>query len=746
MATGTLNRSKTTPRLVRLFRLAGLLDDAQWNAFIRRQQKHKPILEVLTQEVSLESLRDLMNAEVTFRNSEALSEREALRSGLTTSRMVDPGELSELLAIHRRPVPALLEPLRQGGLLSEELEQRAAESAARHPEADPSWLLEERIIAPEQVMDWLGQETPHMRRAALVAALTVLQSAELLDDPAVEDAVRLIETEEISVATRLVAERHGLGAQQLLERVEEGLAIPAVPVADIRLEPALLAMFPESILRHHQILPVFRRERLVGLVMSDPLNLPLLSLVHWATGHWAQPFFASSRDILNLLAAHFQAPLAAPQTFPAAPAAPAPAGPAAAAAAAGRAAVPARAEATPSARPRIEPLAIADNVSAVQLVSTLIEGAIDLRATDIHIEPTAEGMAVRYRIDGELHRITRVPPALSQAVISRIKVMADMDVTERRHPQDGHFELHVQNHDFDFRISTLPAIHGEKVVIRLLDSAQVRMGLEDLGLLPEQKRLFVHMLDRPHGMILVTGPTGSGKTSTLYTALNRLNTENRNLVTIEDPVEYQLPGVNQVQVDVASNMNFAQGLRAILRQDPDVVMVGEIRDGDTVQIAIRAAATGHLVLSTLHTNTAIGAVDTLINLGALPFMISDSLLGIISQRLVRKLCTECRRRANLTPEVCLRLGLPAETRKRVWRQTGCTHCLGSGYLGRTGVFEVIAISEPMRPLIATGHHDGRLEAVAREESMISLAQAATAKVLAGDTSVDEILRRIYFEI
>jgi type IV pilus assembly protein PilB len=354
---------------------------------------------------------------------------------------------------------------------------------------------------------------------------------------------------------------------------------------------------------------------------------------------------------------------------------------------------------------------------------------------------------VRFRIDGELHRIMNIPLAMAQPVVSRVKVLANMDVTERRRPQDGHFELKVESHNFDFRISTLPAIMGEKMVIRILDTAQVMTGLHELGLLAQQEKMVEWMLDRPHGMILVTGPTGSGKTSTLYTGLQRLNSEQRNLVTIEDPVEYQLPGINQVQVDANIGMTFSEGLRSILRQDPDVIMVGEIRDGDTARIAIRAAMTGHLVLSTLHTNTALGAVDALVHLGAVPFMVAGSLVGIVSQRLLRRLCPQCKKSARMTPKLAVQIGLPEKTSKKIFRAAGCEECFHSGYMGRTGVFEVIRLNEKLKTMISDpAKHSEELERAAREEGMLSIEEAAAQKVLEGATSVEEVSRKIVLDV
>jgi type IV pilus assembly protein PilB len=534
------------------------------------------------------------------------------------------------------------------------------------------------------------------------------------------------------------------------------LAVPTVDLSRVQVDAALLDLFPKSFMRRQTFLPFRAEGTSLDLAMTDPFSITLVALLEWETGRWLCPVFAPAMHVFAKIQGQAVPAAPASDRVAAAPPTPAPARSAASPTPAPTrsAAPPTPAPARPAASPRVPTPAgaraefarVGDNVSTVQLVSSIIENAIELRATDIHIEPGRQGMAVRFRIDGELRRIMTVPAAMTQQVISRVKVLADMDVTERRRPQDGHFELTLGTRNYDFRISTLPATQGEKVVIRILDSSRVQNSLESLGLLSDQRSAFEWMLGRPYGMILVTGPTGSGKSSTLYSGLNLLNIESRNLVTIEDPVEYQLDGINQVQVDADIDVTFAQGLRSILRQDPDVIMVGEIRDAETAQIAIRAAMTGHLVLSTLHTNDAIGALDALTNLGAARFMVASSLIGIISQRLLRTLCEACKKPMTLTDAVRQELGLEEKaSRKKIRRSVGCENCLGSGYLGRTGAFEVIRILDRFKPMIVE-HQVEELEKAARAENMIDLRRAAVQKILEGVTSVDEVRRKIMLEI
>ncbi|MCE5230175.1 GspE/PulE family protein [bacterium] len=740
----TTPKSKMAPQLARLFHTAGLLSESEWSSFIKKNQKHKPILGVLMQQVSLETFRDLLNADITSFKTGS-SPHEALHTGLTSSRMINDQELAQLLSLHRPPLAQLIAPLERDGVLDGDRAGAILAENGRRGSSDPGWLISDGILSAQAIGEWLSNpEGIPAREAAMWVAVVLAEANGLVPEDLLREAPGILEQSSKDLARKL-SQFDGFRASSLMDLIEEGIRLPFEPPAEFQPDPMLFGLFPQSFLRRQMMVPLFREENRLGIATSDPLNLPLWALIRWATGLWPQPFLSQGQDIINLINSFYSKAEAPSREARSVTPPPAPIKQAKPQAQTGdgRKAEPAPAPAWTETRGEV---AVADNVSAVQLVSSLIESALDTRATDIHLEPMADGMTVRFRIDGELRRILTIPQGLMQPVTSRIKVLAEMDVTERRRPQDGHFELRLEDRGIDFRISTLPAIHGEKVVIRILDSARVSMGLADLGMLPDQQKLFEQMLEMPFGMILVTGPTGSGKTSTLYTALSRLNVESHNLVTIEDPVEYQLVGVNQVQVDSNISMGFAQGLRSILRQDPDVIMVGEIRDGDTAHIAIRAAMTGHLVLSTLHTNTALGAIDALVHLGAMRFMVAASLIGILSQRLVRKLCGDCRKGQMLKADVAARLGLPEGTRKRIYQAHGCNNCLGSGYLGRTGVFETVAIHEAMRPMVADPHGMAALEQAAREAKMLSLSQAAALKVLDGQTTVDEVSRKILFEI
>ena len=378
-----------------------------------------------------------------------------------------------------------------------------------------------------------------------------------------------------------------------------------------------------------------------------------------------------------------------------------------------------------------------DDAPVIRLINAILSQAVREKASDIHLEPFEDRVAVRFRVDGVLSEVLSPKPELAPVLISRLKVMAKLDIAEKRLPQDGRISVRLAGHAVDIRVSTMPSVHDERVVLRLLDQAAGRLELEQLEMPDVSMSRFSAALKKPHGIILITGPTGSGKTTSLYAGLSHINDRTRNILTIEDPIEYLLPGVGQTQVNAKVDMTFARGLRAILRQDPDVVMVGEIRDGETATIAVQASLTGHLVLSTLHTNTAIGAVTRLQDMGVEPFLLSSSLEVVMAQRLVRKLCQFCREEHRATEAECDLLSLPAGA--EVYRPVGCDQCKQSGYKGRTGIYELINIDEGLRQLIHEGAGEQALTRYARQKSD-SIVDDGRRQVLAGVTSMEEVLR------
>jgi type IV pilus assembly protein PilB len=380
----------------------------------------------------------------------------------------------------------------------------------------------------------------------------------------------------------------------------------------------------------------------------------------------------------------------------------------------------------------------AEGAPVIKMVSTIIEGAVNSGATDIHLDPQEPEMRVRYRIDGVLHDVMSIAPEIENAVVSRIKIMADLDITEFRRPQDGHISIETKDRDFDVRVATLPTYLGERIVLRLLDQSSVLAGIKDLGLEPDDEKTLTQIVTEPYGMILVTGPTGSGKTTTLYASLNQKNVLTDSIVTLEDPVEYQMSGINQVQIDTDIGVTFANTLRAALRQDIDVLLVGEIRDSDTARIAIRASMTGHLVFSTLHTNDAPEAITTLRNMQIPSYLIASALTCVVAQRLVRKICPDCRTPFTPTKPLLKSLRLP-ETTKKLYRGKGCDNCYHTGNKGRTGIFEILEINPEVRRLIAADESTEKIVKVAKLKTM---ADRCRLKVKQGTVSPEEFLRVI----
>jgi general secretion pathway protein E len=386
-----------------------------------------------------------------------------------------------------------------------------------------------------------------------------------------------------------------------------------------------------------------------------------------------------------------------------------------------------------------------DEAPIIRLVNSLLFRAVKERASDIHINPEERDLTVRYRIDGELREVIRPPKRIQAALASRIKIMGGLNIAEKRLPQDGRIRIKIAGKDVDIRLSTVPTSHGERIVMRLLDKSNVLLDLESIGFEPWQLRIMDTLITRSHGIVLVTGPTGSGKTTTLYAALSKINAPNLNILTIEDPVEIQLKGVGQVQVNPKIDLTFASGLRSFLRQDPDVILVGEIRDRETAEIAIQASLTGHLVFSTLHTNDAAGAMTRLADMGVQPFLVASSLVGVLAQRLIRVLCPECKKayvptkeeleQASITPEILAQAGSP----KVLYRSQGCPACQNTGYQGRTGIYELMLVDDDVRQLVLKNVDSGTIKHAAVERGMLTLLEHGAYKVARGITTAAEVL-------
>ena len=518
--------------------------------------------------------------------------------------------------------------------------------------------------------------------------------------------------------------------EELIEALQMQLGIEYIDLTKVTIPTELAQLLPKNIARQYQVVPVRLVRDELYLAMSDPLNFFAIEEVRKASHRKVVPMVALSSAIERAIQVLYGNEGAA------------------------KAIEEMKREAAVQADGGAADLAFAanqlgedsvNNAPAIRFVNSVIERAITERASDIHFEPGESELKIRMRIDGLLRDILNVPRELQSSVIARVKVMSGMDIAERLVPQDGRFNVRIKDHEIDLRVSTLPTIYGEKIVARLLDKSATLLTKETVGLVGDDLKKDENLLRNRNGVILIVGPTGSGKSTTMYTMIGDLNTPEVNLVTLEDPVEYNIAGINQVQINEKTGMTFASGLRAILRQDPDVIAVGEIRDGETAEIAVRAAITGHLVLSTIHTGDALGAVERLEDIGVAPYMVASSLRGVISQRLVRRICPNCKTAYTPTEDELDDLGITLDPGQSLYRGKGCPQCFDTGYRGRIAVFEILTIDRKLRNMIADDRGREELEAELKgpDHSFVSLRQNAIRLVKEGLTTGDEILRVIH---
>jgi type IV pilus assembly protein PilB len=541
----------------------------------------------------------------------------------------------------------------------------------------------------------------------------------------------------------------------------------AVDINKVEIDASVLKLVSYEAAKRYVVLPISRVGASIALAMADPTNMYALDEIKAVTGFKVEPVVAAEHAMLARIEKEYNPP---------APAGKAPAKKAASAAAAATAkangAAPAQAEANLTGYPDLdevmeqfgelaedieieaeeEELALgqlesaAEEAPIVRLVNSFMANAVKRGASDIHLEPYEREYRVRYRIDGVLQTVLNPPPRVKNAVISRVKIMAKLDISEKRLPQDGRIMLKIpidgHKKELDFRVSTLPTLWGEKVVLRLLDKDNLRLDMTKLGFEPESLVRYERAILNPYGMVLVTGPTGSGKTNTLYSSISRLNHPNVNIMTAEDPVEFQLQGINQVQIKDQIGLNFASALRAFLRQDPNIILVGEIRDFETAEIAIKAALTGHLVLSTLHTNGAPETISRLMNMGIEPFLVATSVRLICAQRLVRRICTKCAQPASVPKNTLIDAGFTVEEAStvKIMKGKGCDNCSNTGYKGRTGLYEVMEIDDELRELILVGASSMELKKKAIEHGMITLRRSGLTKIMQGVTTLEEVER------
>ena len=479
------------------------------------------------------------------------------------------------------------------------------------------------------------------------------------------------------------------------------------------IDPEVIKLIPEEVATKYKVVPVFKIDNTLTVAMVDPNNVFVIDELSRITGCIIEPVLA---DEIAIRKAHDQYY--------------------------GGAGTIQEIISRIDKEKLAEGEKLGEEAPIVKLVNMLIVEAVQSNASDIHIEPEEKFVGVRYRIDGILRRRTFLPKDLQPAVISRLKIMSGLDIAEKRIPQDGRIIMKVANKDIDFRVSTCPTVHGENIVLRILDKSSVNIGLEKLGFPSRELELFKELIFQPYGIILVTGPTGSGKTTTLYSALQKINREEVNIMTVEDPVEYQFPRIRQVQVNVKAGLTFASALRSFLRQDPDVIMVGEIRDLETAEIAVQAALTGHLVLSTLHTNDSPSAFTRLIDMGVEPFLVSSSILGVLAQRLIRKVCSKCKEEYTPSSALIKDLGLEGKVSESIKfvKGRGCKLCNSSGYKGRIGIFELLKVTPKIQELVLSRASADDIGKVAHQEGMRSLREAAIDKLLEGVTTPEEVMR------
>lgn len=521
--------------------------------------------------------------------------------------------------------------------------------------------------------------------------------------------------------------RTKVNRQEILKAKGIILDVPVVNIGEVPIAPQALGLISESIARRYQLIPFELNEQTQSMkvAMENPFDLQIIEFLEKKTGRKIEAFLAIPDEIRKAIDTFYTQGLS-----------------------------PDVVEALKEVQPEVKTIRsdqlgnYIKEAPIAKIVSTILEYAIKGRASDIHIEPQENRTRVRYRIDGILQEKLALPKGIHDSLVSRIKILSELKIDEKRIPQDGRFNFKSGDEEVDLRVSTLPTVHGEKVVMRLLKKTGGIPTLAELGLRGPQFKMLEESILKPYGIILVTGPTGSGKSTTLYSLLNRLNLPGVNIVTLEDPVEYQLAGVNQVQINTQAGLTFATGLRSFLRQDPNIILVGEIRDSETTQLAIQAALTGHLVFSTLHTNDAATAIPRLIDLGAEPFLIASVLNAAVAQRICRRICTFCKASYQAPPEVIQNLKTVLgpffppkyETNLILYRGAGCHECNNTGYLGRVAIFEVIRVSPAINKMIVQHTTAKDIEKVAADEGMIKMKQDGFLKVLEGITTIEEVLR------
>ena len=562
----------------------------------------------------------------------------------------------------------------------------------------------------------------------------LLIQEKLLDSEQLKSAFDFHKKNDVGIGSAIISLGY-LSEEEMAQALSRQLGYPYINLDQFEVYPDVISLIPVEIAKKYLIMPIHRIRSFLTLAMVDPTDLGIIEDVRFRTGLSIQPVIASESGIMSAISKYYGSSDAL------------------------------------RVKQIVDEIEQAEDVSVniieedeedydieelvhsteeapiITLVNTIFIDSIKKGASDVHFEPYEKNFRVRYRLDGTLHEMMNLALKFKNPVTSRVKILSNMDIAEKRLPQDGRIKMRVKlengdKKEVDMRVSSVPAVFGEKVVVRILDKAMLQLDMTKLGFEEESLDVFKRMILRPWGIILVTGPTGSGKTNTLYSGISNLNSMEKNIMTAEDPVEFYMPGINQVNIRDAIGLNFATSLRSFLRQDPDIMLVGEMRDFETVDIAIKAALTGHLVFSTVHTNDAASTILRLVNMDVEPFLIADSVVLVVAQRLVRRLCDECRTRHNLTPEALMDIGFTKEEsdKVKVYKPAGCNTCHNTGYKGRTGLFEVMEVTDDIRDLILSRAQSKEIKRKSRENGMTTLRRSGLKKIMEGTTSVEEVLR------
>lgn len=543
------------------------------------------------------------------------------------------------------------------------------------------------------------------------------------------DKALIIQKEKGGRLSDILVKMGFISEDDLTLMLSQSLGLPPIDMSRVKIDPSIIKMIPADIARYYQILPVSKMGNSLTLVMADPLNIFAIDDVKALTGFKINPIIAKPKEIMQAIETYYSGDshqmiedimkgISDTEKL----------------------------ELVRESKDDmdVEELArLTQEAPVIKLSDAILKQGVEAKASDIMIEPMQDKMRIRFRIDGILVETDSPPKNLLAPIVSRIKVISGLDIAEHRLPQDGRFKVKFEDREVDFRVSILPSSFGEKVALRILDKSTATLDVEKLGFEKHSLDILKSAALRPHGMILVCGPTGSGKTTSLYSILKYVDSPEKNIITVEDPVEYQLAGINQVTARPDIGLTFAASLRSILRQDPDIIMIGEIRDFETVDIAIKAALTGHLVLSTLHTTTAAGSIVRMVDMGVEPFLITSSLIAIVAQRLLRKVCTNCKESYTISEEIISRIGIgnmPSGRQTSFYKGKGCKKCFNSGYSGRVGIAEVLILSPKVKELIMARAEEYKLKNIARQEGMVTLREDGFGKAIAGLTTIEEVLK------